>query len=94
MGMNYANGYWGMGDPDGVSTNWIRTTTQGIIPYQSGGNGSIGTSSWPFNEGYFKHLNVTNDASNNGVDALAYFRHYNNNDWTVKIDSGTYDYGL
>lgn len=94
MGMNYANGYWGMGDPDGVSTNWIRTTTQGIIPYQSGGNGSIGTSSWPFNEGYFKHLNVINDASNTGVDALAYFRHYSNNDWTVRIDSGSYDYGL
>lgn len=60
MGMNYANGYWGMGDPDGVATNWIRTTTQGIIPYQSGGHGSIGTSSWPFNEGYFKYLTVPN----------------------------------
>lgn len=60
MGMNYANGYWGMGDPDGVSTNWIRTTTQGIIPYQNGGHGSIGTSSWPFNEGYFKYLTVPN----------------------------------
>ena len=60
MGMNYANGYWGMGDPDGVSTNWIRTTTQGIIPYQNGGHGGIGTSSWPFNEGYFKYLTVPN----------------------------------
>lgn len=89
-----ANGYWGMCTPDGANNAWIRTTTLGIIPYQSAGHGSIGTSGWPFNEGYFKYLNVTNDASNTGNDALAYFRHYSNNDWTVKVDSGSYDYGL
>lgn len=94
MIMTHANGYWGMGTPTGADNEWIRTTTLGIIPYQSGGHGSIGTSSWPFNEGYFKFLNVTNDNSDNGYDALAYFRHYNNKDWTVKVDSGSYDYGL
>ena len=43
-----ANGYWGMGDPDGGTSDWIRTTANGILPYQSGGASSLGTSSWPF----------------------------------------------
>lgn len=37
MLMTNANGYWGMGDPDANATVWIRTTSAGIIPYQSGG---------------------------------------------------------
>ena len=46
-----ANGYQGMGRPDGNTTDWIRTTENGIIPYSSDGtNGksSLGTSTWPF----------------------------------------------
>ena len=42
----------------------------------------------------FGSLSVINDSCNNSTDALAYFRHYSNNDWTVKIDCGSYDYGL
>ena len=49
------NGYYGMALPNGDDTVWIRTTSQGIIPYQSGGkyggHCSIGTSTW-----YFQHL--------------------------------------
>ena len=56
MLMNYTNGYWGMGSADGASNDWIRTTTAGIIPYQSGGSGSghcgLGTSSWRFSYVY------------------------------------------
>lgn len=52
MGMTSANGYWGMGDPDAGTSNWIRTTSNGILPYQSGGASSLGTSSWPFNAIY------------------------------------------
>lgn len=52
MGMNTDGSYWCMGDPDGISTNWIRTTSLGIIPYQSGGSSSLGTASWPFNSAY------------------------------------------
>jgi len=52
MLMTSANGYWGMGDPDGTDTVWVRTTNQGIIPYQSGGvmdgHQYLGTSSWYF----------------------------------------------
>ena len=44
-----ANGYYGLVAPGGANNVWIRTTVNGIIPYQSGGSGSLGTSSWPFN---------------------------------------------
>lgn len=45
---NYINGYYGMMRPDRNHADWIRTTQQGIIPYQNGGASSLGTSSWPF----------------------------------------------
>ena len=55
MGATSANGHWGMCTPDNNTSNWIRTTSNGLIPYQSGGkyggHCSIGTSSW-----YFKNL--------------------------------------
>ncbi|WP_246164451.1 hypothetical protein [Xanthovirga aplysinae] len=41
--------YYGMKSPDGSTSNWIRTTANGFIPYQSGGSSALGTSSWPFN---------------------------------------------
>lgn len=47
-----ANGYYGLKLPNGSTSSWVRTTQNGIIPYQSGGNGSIGTSSWPFSTVY------------------------------------------
>ena len=55
MGATSANGHWGMCTPDNNTSDWIRTTSNGLIPYQSGGryggHCSIGTSSW-----YFKNL--------------------------------------
>lgn len=59
-----ANGYYGMGRPDGNTSDWIRTTSNGIIPYKSNstdGASSLGTSSWPFGNtysinGYFNQL--------------------------------------
>ena len=42
----------------------------------------------------FTSLIVQNDSCNNSNDALAYFRHYSTNDWTVKIDDGGKNYGL
>ena len=45
---------------DGTSTDWIRTTTTGIIPYTSGGasNGHsrLGTSNWYFSEAYIQNI--------------------------------------
>lgn len=59
MLLRSANGYWGMGTPD-ATDDWIRTTTQGIIPNQSGGAGSghcgLGTSSWYFSYAYIDNI--------------------------------------
>lgn len=51
-----ANGYDGLTTLDGNATNWIRTTVNGMIPYQSGGASSLGTSSWPFSAVYANTL--------------------------------------
>ena len=51
MGIASANGYYGM-TANGAANVYIRTTTLGLIPYQSGGSGTLGTSSWPFSTIY------------------------------------------
>ena len=57
-------------------------------------NIKISTSSNSATYPTFGSLAVINDSCNNSNDSLAYFQHRSNNDWTVKIDSGSYDYGL
>lgn len=63
-----ANAYWGIADPTGADNVWIRTTTQGIIPYQSGGSSaghqSLGTSSWYFADAYVQNVHGTTIFSN------------------------------
>lgn len=53
------NSYWGLTQPDGTDENYIRTTKNGIIPYQSGGSGSVGSSGWPFNNGHITYFNTS-----------------------------------
>ena len=52
--------YWGICSPSGANNVWIRTTTLGIIPYQSGAAGSghcgLGTSSWYFSYAYIDDI--------------------------------------
>lgn len=64
LGAVSANGYYGMARPDGNTSDWIRTTTAGIIPYQSGGAGAghcgLGTSSWYFSNAYIDTVNCVN----------------------------------
>lgn len=52
--------YRGMRGKDGANNAWVRTTTQGIIPYQGGGAGSghcgLGTSSWYFATAYIDNI--------------------------------------
>lgn len=76
LGAVSANGFYGMARPDGNTSDWIRTTSSGIIPYQSGGAGSghcgIGTSSWYFSTAYIDNItcvnaNTTNVYSTNTV---------------------------
>ena len=57
-------------------------------------NVKISTSSNSATYPTFGSLAVINDSCNNSNDSLAYFQHRSDNDWTVKIDSGSYDYGL
>jgi hypothetical protein len=49
-----------MGDPDGSTDVWIRTTSTGIIPHAaaSAGSGScyLGTSTWYFGYAYIDHI--------------------------------------
>lgn len=56
------NGYQGFTLNDGTTSNWIRTTTSGIIPYQTAdsswdsANSALGTSAWRFSSGYIKEV--------------------------------------
>lgn len=53
-------GYWGMTGPRAETNVWIRTTSCGIIPYQSGeynnGHNYLGTSTWYFRYGYIQEI--------------------------------------
>ena len=60
------SGYFGMADAAGSDSAWIRTTSQGLLPYQSsnatdGGICSIGTSGWYFKDAYIGKV-VSNTA--------------------------------
>ena len=59
------NSYQGFAFDDGTDTGYIRTTKNGILPYQSGGYSNIGTSSWRFASGYFNNVD-TNDIKIDG----------------------------
>lgn len=69
-----ANGYWGMARPDSNTSDWIRTTSAGIIPYQSGGRGAghcgLGTSSWYFSFAYIDTVHGNLDGTATNADKL------------------------
>ena len=60
LGANNKNGYYGLARPDENDTDWIRSTVNGLIPYQSGnagdGHSSLGTSTWYFSEAYIDFI--------------------------------------
>lgn len=60
LGANNVNGYYGWTCPDGNDTNWIRSTVNGLIPYQSGkagdGHSQLGTSTWYFSKAYIDFI--------------------------------------
>lgn len=41
---------------NGDDAGWIRTTSNGLLPFNSGGNSSLGTSAWPFQSIYGKAI--------------------------------------
>lgn len=64
MLIRWRNNYWGLGNPDGDDSDWIRTTVNGLIPVQPGGQGNghsaLGTSIWYFKEAFIDTVNGTN----------------------------------
>ena len=50
----------GLAAPDGTTAGYVRVPESGIIPFKSGGHGTVGTSGWPFNHGYFNQVHVSN----------------------------------
>ena len=73
LGSKLVGNYEGMTTMSGDDTKWIRTTTAGIIPYESGGAGSghssLGTSSWRFDTAYIE--TVYGNLSGNATSATA-----------------------
>lgn len=53
------NGYFGFALPDKTRNEWMRTTYNGLIPYQQGGASALGTNTWPFNTIWVNQLNWT-----------------------------------
>jgi hypothetical protein len=57
MNCRNANGYYGLANPAGSDYEWLRSSSLGLIPYESGaassgGHSNLGTSSWYFKEAY------------------------------------------
>ena len=92
------NNYWGMADHDGNDSSWIRTTSNGIIPYQSGGAGAghcgIGTSSWYFSNAYIDTVNCVNASVSGHIDAAGYIQSSNliNTYFEYQSNRGTIDW--
>lgn len=92
------NNYWGMADHDGNDSSWIRTTSNGIIPYQSGGAGGghcgIGTSSWYFSNAYIDTVNCVNASVSGHIDAGGYIQSSNliNTYYEYQSNRGTIDW--
>ena len=99
LGAVSANGYYGMTRPDGNTSDWIRTTTAGIIPYQSGGAGGghcgIGTSSWYFSNAYIDTVNCVNTNASGLISTSSEYRSCKggevNRDWRFGSATGSGD---
>lgn len=98
LGSVSANGYYGLARPDGNTSDWIRTTTAGIIPYQSGGAGAghcgIGTSSWYFSNAYIDTVNCVNASVSGHIDVGGYIQSSNliNTYFEYQSNRGTIDW--
>lgn len=71
----YSSGYFGLADPNGNDSGYIRTPQDGIIPHSTSATSNVGTVAWPFAGGYFNNVivngrNICQNAilwSNSGV---------------------------
>lgn len=67
--------YFGMANSNGSDQDWIRTTKNGIIPYESGTCSSLGTEYWRFETAYIDR--VVGDLQGNANSAHMLLPHYN-----------------
>ena len=60
IGTKNANGFYGLTRPDGNDSDWIRSTVNGLIPYQSGnagdGHSQLGADTWYFSKAYIDNI--------------------------------------
>jgi hypothetical protein len=56
MGVDTSGSFDGLKDSEGSTSEWIRTTNNGILPKTPGGASSLGTSGWPFNTVHAKNF--------------------------------------
>lgn len=72
MGMRLENDYWGLA-PGNNNNVWVRTTGQGLIPFQAGNPGSghqmLGTSTWYFSAAYIDTIYERGSALSNKYQA-------------------------
>lgn len=73
LGATNKSNYWGMCQPNGDDSNWIRATEWGILPFRRNdsspeghGSSSLGSAQWTFNYGYIRVI----DSSDVYVDRL------------------------
>lgn len=87
-----ANGYDGITLNDGSTGNWIRTTSNGLLPFASGGNTSnLGTNSWRFKE--IHGVNIFANGVNVGTELNNLKSSLKNSGGIKSVQSGRYGYG-
>lgn len=79
----YKNGHFGLCNEYGDDDGWFRTTRNGLLPFQPGGYGSLGTNDWRFNEGHF-----------NNVSAHTFNVRKNGNTSSINFDASSSDAGF
>jgi len=85
------NGYYGLKRPDGNTSAYLRAPSSGFIPYQSGGSGNLGTSSWPWNNIYGKNIYLNGTALGSLATKSSLAASDIPNLAASKINSGTFD---
>lgn len=57
----YSSRYFGLADPNGDDSEYIRTPQLGLLPYSNSSTScNVGTSVWNFQGGYFRNVYVNN----------------------------------
>lgn len=57
----YSSSYFGLADPNGNDSGWIRTPQSGLLPYSNSSTDcNVGSAVWNFQGGYFRNVYVNN----------------------------------